>query len=219
MNKKIYLTTLIAFLMSCLLYAAGEVKTGKNSGEKAGTEIKTSVSPAAKYDTGSTFKMVYVDLPENRIILTAGGGYFMALGAMGDVLDPSWAVKLSVRIDNLKGTLFGLGADIWYTRLPDAEYSDGSVTYSTTLPYVSATFPIPDIINIQFKAGAGLSTLVSKVHGESDSSVSLTLGFSGGFFQVFAEHYAVGAEFQYNYYFQMHTSDSAAAFLYAGYSF
>lgn len=155
----------------------------------------------------------------SEITLAVAGGYFMPMGNEATMLDPSWSVKLMLQKNNMAETLFGMGCDISYARLPDSELPDGSMTYVTVLPHATATFPLFDVVNAQFKAGPGISALMSEVKGKSASSMSLTLGGGGGIFKIFGRHFVLGAELSYWYYFQMHTSSSVAIYGYTGYYF
>ncbi len=155
----------------------------------------------------------------SEITLAVAGGYFMPRGNEATMLDPSWSVKLMILKNNMADTLFGMGCDLSYAKLPDQEFPDGSITYATAMPYATATFSLFDVVSAQFKAGSGISALMSEVKGKSASSMSLTLGGAGGLFKIFGRHFVLGAELSYWYYFQMNSSSSVGLYGYTGYYF
>ena len=157
--------------------------------------------------------------PVSNAMLLLSGGYFKALGTEATMLDPSWAIKIMLKQDNIENTLFGFGGDISYTRLPDNTYTNAYIIYSTVLPYVTATIQLYKSIMLQAKAGPGFTVLYSKINEVSDSSLSMTIAGGGGMYGIIKQHYILGIEAMYCYYFQIHASSSVSLYGYAGYMF
>lgn len=155
--------------------------------------------------------------PYAKMAVCIGGGYFMPGETESTMIDNSWAIKIMFQQNNIQKTVFGLGADISYTKLPDKEY-DGSITYGTALSVVTLTLPVYKSFYFQAKAGPGLSVILSKINTLADSSLSMTLGAGSGLF-VIIKNYIVGFEGMYHYYFQIHSSSSRSVYGYAGYLF
>ncbi|MCX7679202.1 MAG: hypothetical protein N2316_08270, partial [Spirochaetes bacterium] len=154
-----------------------------------------------------------------EITILASGVYFFPGSSQAEYLKPVWCAKLVVQKNNLAETLFGGGVDITYASPKDKEVPDGRMTYVTILPNATATFSVFDVVSAQVKAGPGLSAIYYQVKETSDFSLSLTLGASVGLFRIFGQHFVVGCEAAYWYYFQMHTSSATGIFGYMGYYF
>ena len=153
------------------------------------------------------------------VILGIGGGYFAALGGESDYLDPSWSLRILAQNNNIGATLFGLGFDLFYSKLPDNEI-DGSMSYISALTCATAVYPFYDgIMNLYAKAGPGITTLIAEVEGNRDISLSMTLSGGAGFYILLGGHYVLGAGAAYSYYFQRRSSASLDYSAYAGYRF
>jgi len=72
---------------------------------------------------------------------------------------------------------------------------------------------------LQAKAGPGFTVLYSKINEVSDSSLSMTIAGGGGMYGIIKQHYILGIEAMYCYYFQIHASSSVSLYGYAGYMF
>lgn len=186
------------------------------------TKVQTINQPKKIDSTGfeqatSAEKPIVKD--SSNVMLLLSGGYCKPLGTESAMLDSSWGSKLMLKQDNIDNTLFGFGGDLSYTSLPDNTYKNAYITYFTTLPYVTATFPLYKSIMLQGKAGPGFTILYSKINNTSDSSLSMTLAGGGGVYGVIKAHYVLGIEGMYYYYFQIHASSMVTVCIYAGYMF
>lgn len=148
---------------------------------------------------------------------TLAGGYFEASGAgMDKILAPSWSVMLSANNNNLAGTLFGLGIDGVYASLKDKDVS-GGIIYTTVNPHITAAFSVFNWFDVMLKGGPGVSVLTSTLNSKVKPSVTFTLGGGGGIIRVFGEHFVMGMEADYYYFFQRESSAAMAGYFYMGY--
>ncbi len=160
--------------------------------------------------------------PSGGLITGLSGGYLSALGDMGTILKPSWYVKAFVYNNAVGGKALGVGFEAGYSKLKDVDNS-GSITYIPTILYVTLTWDIFGIIEMQPKFGAGLTTMLAKIDNgitiKNNSSLDFTL--SGGFaiLKTFLKHYFVGADYQYYYFFERKSSKAHAINFFAGYKF
>lgn len=200
---------LCAFIF-CSSVLAQQIKTQQNVQQK---KIDTKISEQKPTEEQPT------KTPVSNVMILLSSGYFKAFGTESTMLEPSWVIKLMLKQDNIENTLFGLGGDMLYSRLPDNTYTNAYIIYSTLLPYVTATIPLYKSIAMQAKAGPGFTVLYSKINEVSDSSLSMTLAGGGGLYGVIKQHYVLGIEAMYYYYFQIHASSSMALYGYAGYMF
>lgn len=150
-------------------------------------------------------------------MFTLAGGYFSASGAgMDKILTPSWSVMLSANNNNLGDTLFGLGIDGVYASLKDKDVS-GGIIYTTVNPHITAAFSVFNWFDVMLKGGPGVSVLTSTLNSRVKPSVTFTLGGGGGIVRVFGEHFVMGMEADYYYFFQRESSAAMAGYFYMGY--
>jgi hypothetical protein len=150
-------------------------------------------------------------------MFTLAGGYYEASGAgMDKILKPSYSIMLSANNNNLSGTLFGLGIDGVYSSLKDKDVS-GGIIYTTIHPHVTAAFPVFNWFDVMLKGGPGISVLTSTLNSKVTPSVTFTLGGGGGIVRVFGQHFVMGIEADYYYFFQRESSAAMAGYFYMGY--
>jgi len=161
-----------------------------------------------------------IDMPEEaRLLLAVYGGYLLPLGDSGDMMKGSWAVKMFVRKNNISSTLFGIGLDAVYSSPEDKKYDGSFITYGILMPNVTGTFHIVKDVYAGFKVGAGFTTLVSKLAGSYEASLSFTMNGGITSYGIIDEHAFAGVEVDYYYLFQIHSTTAVTCGLYAGYRF
>jgi hypothetical protein len=215
--KKLIVSALLALSVTAL-QAAGTPNAKPNGGSPSPSKnTKAAASPELPVpeDTEQNNPSGYV--PTSGVSFTAGGGYFVPMSGISDVFKPSWMARLSVRNNNVAGTLFGLGFDLSYSALKDKDVSGGRMIFICGVPHVTAAFSMFDLFDVNAKGGAGISALVSKVNGTSGGSAAFTLAFGGGISRVFNQHFIMGLETDYHYYMQRNSSSTIGCDLYMGY--
>ena len=157
-----------------------------------------------------------------KVITGMGGGYFTALGDIGDILKPNYSIKLFAYNNNISGTPLGVGIDAGYADLHDTDNS-GGIKYIPVIGYVTLTIPIKNILDIQFKTGLGITTLLAKIDNGISTSRKTSTDFScsagGGIMRTIYRHYVIGIDGQFYYLFEKKSSTAAATYFYAGYKF
>jgi hypothetical protein len=124
-------------------------------------------------------------------LITIAGGYYMPKGNMASYLDPIWSVKLTYQDNRRNGTPIGLGADLIYAYPPDKEV-DGGLMIITAAPHVSLTIPFFSFMDLQFKAGPGLTVLTAVLDAGKKASADMTLHCGGNISRVFAGSFYMG---------------------------
>jgi len=160
--------------------------------------------------------------PSSGLIAGIGGGYFSALGNMGSILTPGWAAKMFVYNNAIEGKALGIGFEGSYADLKDVDNS-GGVKYFPAIGYVTLTWNIFGVIDLQPKFGAGLTTMLAKIDNgitiKSESSFDFTLSFGFAALKTFLTHYVAGIDYEYFYFFERNPSKAHAVNFFAGYKF
>ncbi|TAL30171.1 MAG: hypothetical protein EPN93_20320 [Spirochaetes bacterium] len=155
------------------------------------------------------------------MLVSAGGGYFRALGDIGGVLDPGYSFRAFIQ-GREPGDPLAVGFELDFAPLKDKENA-GGITYISALPSLALVFTPVSSLDIQLRAAAGLTLVRSVIARETDSversSLDFTVGAGAGIWKTFGGRYAVGLETQYLYYFEKTGSSSLGAYLCAGYRF
>ncbi len=147
-----------------------------------------------------------------------GGGFGKPLGNEATMLDPSYSLKCMIKNDNIENTIFGVSFDISYFKFSDNTYKESFITYITMNPFVTMTWSVyRNILYVQGKAGPGVTILHSKINNKSESDLAMTLSGGGGIYGIIKQHYVVGMEVLYHYYFQIHASSAIDGYVYIGY--
>lgn len=160
--------------------------------------------------------------PAGGLITGLSGGYFSPLGTEGEMLESSWSIKAFVYNNAIGGKALGIGFEAGYADLKDKENS-GGIKYIPTIGYVTLTWNIFGIIEMQPKAGAGLTTMLAEIDNgirvKKDYSIDFTLSLGFGVLKTFYKHYFAGMDYEYYYIFERDPSKAQGVNFFAGYKF
>jgi hypothetical protein len=176
------------------LYAAQDKKAGDSKNPK-----QTPPSAAVTKPADTTAVPGFVTNTGN--LVTIGGGYYMPLGEMAGYLKPAWSVKLTYQDNQRGGTPIGLGADLVYSYPHDKEVR-GGMMFITAAPHVSLIIPLFGAMDLQFKAGPGLTVLSSILDSGKKASADMTLHCGANISRVFAGAFYAGLGSDFYYIFE-----------------
>ncbi len=212
MKKQSYIAVLMVSLFVILLLAG--ITTVPVRAEKKPTYIP--LLGDQKKRVQRTKKKIRVqevktesDVP---IMIGAGGGFFSALGSMNDSLQPGFFTgKVFIQYYRLPVQRFGAGMEISTAYLKDREI-DGGMLYFHYIPYFCLNFEPFDIIELQGRAGGGMTWLRSDIKAGTEELINNSHDFTfyTGFavMKTFSKHYMVGLEAAVYYYFERSPSAS-----------
>jgi len=159
---------------------------------------------------------------KSNIILAVAGGYFTPLGTVLDQVNGSYTIKMFVSIDKINHTHFGFAFDTGFALLPDKVY-DGNLLYYHILPKLTVTFSPWNILDLQIKAGVGLTVFYTKLtsQGVSVTTTGLAPTLTAGFVVMkrFLDTYVVGIEANVYYYAQRESQGGFSSYFFVGYNF
>lgn len=209
MKNKIAYRILVTILIFGVPLAVIAADTAKN-------EAPPAAAAVAQSESGDS------DEPIGMLITGLAGGYFTALGDMGEILEPAWTPKLFVFNNMIDATPFGLALEISYAKLNDID-NRGSVSYMPAILYATIVFSPFSLFDVQAMGGVGLTSFAAKVDNgrtiKNRGSVDFTWSAGGAVMKTLYKHYVIGIECNFYYFFERVSSRAAAANLFAGYRF
>ena len=221
MNKLLRVCLTSAFFAAlCLIpaegiFSASAVETGKTpvkntvkASVKTGEKVPVKTSVKTEEKSPEIITETHVDniydpgFHTNRgNMVTIGGGYLMPRGEMASYLKPAWSVKLTFQDNRKGGTPIGIGADLIYSYPHDKEVN-GGLMIITAAPHISLTIPFFKVIDLQFKAGPGITVLTSILDSGKNVSGDMTLHAGGNVSRIFAGSFYIGLGADYYYIFE-----------------
>ena len=149
------------------------------------------------------------------------GGYFFSGGKYSEYLVPDWSGTLFFQYSP-RSARGGVGFEGTYSYLKDKD-NDGGIRYMAALPYVLLTWSVYDVVDVQAKAGIGVTVPIASIDNdttiEREISVAFTLGGGPAIIKTFAGRYSVGIDACYYYIFERKPVYAYRAGLFAGYRF
>ncbi len=152
----------------------------------------------------------------------AGGGYFMPLGEIGAMLDSNYCGKICAYNNNIAEKAIGIGIELTYADLKDKE-NNGGIRYLPLIGYVTLTYSIFGMLEVQIKTGAGVTAMWAEIDNgiETDkkSTTDFTWSLGTAILKTLYDHYLVGMDFQYYYIFEKNAQTAQSVNFITGYRF